>query len=96
MIKDVDILNYLKVKKYTFNYTNENLDQLGVERFCSLNNLCDYSITWVKNPDQTTSAKFEGHKHCLVVSKELLQFADNSNRCIITDEPKAIFLATRT
>lgn len=64
-----------------------------IDGFCSLNNLKDNCILWVKHPDNVLLSNFDGISKALIVSSRELPINNKNVSYIITEQPKAVFFS---
>ena len=89
-IKISSILNCLDNKKLEYKYIGN--DKLVIRRFCSLYNLKNNSITWIRDANRIGDYNFNKINDIVIVSNEiLLNVTDEKINFIICGNPKEVF-----
>ena len=88
-----DILAYLKNNNLKYKFIGN--DALIINRYSSLNNVKDNSITWVKNIERYNKNIFNNIENVLVVSHEITDIDLNSKNpsFIFCKNPKEVFFS---
>lgn len=86
-----DIKKYLNDLEIDYKYVGN--EQLVINGFCSLNNIKNNCITWIKNIDNFNIENFADIENILIVSNEIINienFHKNINY-IFCKNPKEVF-----
>jgi UDP-3-O-[3-hydroxymyristoyl] glucosamine N-acyltransferase len=82
------------LSKLNIKYLYNGNDQISINSFSSLNNLKDFSISWIKNKSNFKQNSFFGFKNVILVIKSDIEIDNIDNEhigFIICDNPKEVF-----
>ena len=88
------ILNYLKESDLKYDYYGK--DDFFINKYASLNNIKDNSITWIKNKSYFKEELFNGVKNVLLVVDSDINMDEIENKdigFIICQNPKEVFFS---
>lgn len=88
------ILNYLKESNLEYDYYGK--DDFFINKYASLNNIKDNSITWIKNKSYFKEELFKGVKNVLLVVNSDINMDEIKNKdigFIICQNPKEVFFS---
>lgn len=91
-IKIKEILDFLDNRELEFDYYGE--EGLIIKDFCSLNNLKNHSITWLKNANAFENYNFGDKDNLLIVSNSIENVEKYKNiSFIFCNNPKEVFFS---
>lgn len=86
-----EILDYINTIPFETHFEGDS--DVAIEGFCSLKNMRDNCITWIKHTENIPSNCMQGIAYSLVVAPQKVLTTGSHISFIITDHPKAVFFS---